>query len=304
MRAVLVMVVAASLSWPVAARAESPSIAVVDARGVGMPAQSLAAVTSQLYATAARLGYRMTPETTTAELAARIGPGGPTPADLLAVAIGARADHAVGATLSSENGHYAVTFIVANADRTGPFLERGEADATTLEATVARLVRSLLLPVSFAPTPAPSQIPLPSRPPRSRIAIQTEGAFGVSEHPFYNQLLGARYDYGFTDDVALGGYLGYANLKGKDGRTGNVLGYAQLEYRLHGSGDSGFRIPLRFGSGYLPKNGPFLRLAAGLSFPIGDSSHLEFDLLAPTFWIVKDRTVVSMDVAAEVAFDL
>ena len=116
--------------------------------------------------------------------------------------------------------------------------------------------------------------------------------------------MGARYDYGFTEDVALGGYLGYANLKGKDGRTSNVLPYAQLEYRIHGSQGSGFRIPLRFGTGYLPKNGPFLRVAAGLSFPLGDTAHLGFDLIAPTFWIVQNSTVVSMDVAAEVSFDL
>ena len=83
-----------------------------------------------------------------------------------------------------------------------------------------------------------------------------------------------------------------------------MLPYAQVEYRMHAPGGSRLRIPLRFGSGYLPKNGPFLRLAAGLSFPLGDSARLGFDLIAPTVWMVGNSMVFSMDVAAEVSFGL
>jgi hypothetical protein len=63
-------------------------------------------------------------------------------------------------------------------------------------------------------------------------------------------------------------------------------------------------VPLRFGSGYLPKNGPVLRVAAGPSFPLSNTVRLGLDLFAPTFVIVHDRTVVSLDVAAELSFDL
>lgn len=137
-----------------------------------------------------------------------------------------------------------------------------------------------------------------------RLALQTEGAIGLTKPSFYNHLLGVRLDYVFPEDLTLGGYLGYANLKGKDGRASNVLPYLMLEYRLHTSSSSRLRIPLRFESGYLPKNGPFLRLSAGVAVPIGETTRLGFDLLAPTFWIVQNRTVVSLDLAAEVSFAL
>jgi hypothetical protein len=134
--------------------------------------------------------------------------------------------------------------------------------------------------------------------------VQTEGAVGLTTPRFYNHLLGARYDHAVTPELALGGYLGYANLKGKEGRAHNVLPYFQLEYRLRGSRPEEVQFPLRFGSGYLPRNGPFLRLSAGLSFPVGQTTRLGLDLLAPTFWVVRDSTVVSANVAAELTFAL
>jgi hypothetical protein len=135
-----------------------------------------------------------------------------------------------------------------------------------------------------------------------RGAIQAEGAFGLGHRFFYNQLVGGRLDYGFPGDFAIGGYLGYANLKGKEGRASNVLTYVQTEYRMHPSSASRIRVPFRLGAGYLPKNGPFLRVSAGVSFPVGDTTRLEFDLLTPTVWVVRNSTVYSMDVAAEVSF--
>ena len=285
------------------ARAEPPSpwsIAVVDARGPGVHPASAAAVTRQLYATVARLGYRAAPESRTAELSASLPPSGASPADLLAVATGAHVAHALGATLGARDGHYVVTVTLANADRSGPYSASTLADAETLEPAVDRMARALLPAV-----PPEATEPEPSRDGEAgvRLAIQTEGAIGIAEHSFYNQLFGARLDYGFGQDFALGAYVGYANLKGKDGRTSNVLPYLQLEYRLHWSRTSPVRIPLRFGTGYLPGNGPFLRLATGPSFPIGDSAHFGLDLIAPTVWIVRSSTVLSMDIAAEVAFD-
>jgi hypothetical protein len=291
---------------PAVTVAPPPVVAVVETRTVGVLAASGDAATRQLYATVARLGYRTIPETVTAALAARVPPGGPAPADLLRIATDAHAGHAVFAVLGTENGRYVVTLTLANSDRTGPFFANDSADATTLEATVDRMARKLLpaappLEPSDGEERAPSEAETTNRP---RLALQTESAFGLGQRFFYNHLLGARLDYDFGRDFAIGGYLGYANLKGKEGRTSNVLPYAQVEYRLHPRRDSGFTVPFRFGSGYLPKNGPFLRFAAGIGFPIGDTARLGFDLLAPTVWMVGNSTVFSMDVAAEVSFDL
>jgi len=78
----------------------------------------------------------------------------------------------------------------------------------------------------------------------------------------------------------------------------------QFEYRTRVSKTSEFRIPLRLAGGYLPRNGPFFRLAAGLEIPLGGGVHLGLDLVAPALWIVRNRTLLSLDVAAEVGFDL
>jgi hypothetical protein len=150
-------------------------------------------------------------------------------------------------------------------------------------------------PVSPAPAPAPASDRLPMR-----LAVQTEGAIGVYPGDFYNHLVGVRLDLVFSPHVSFGGYVGYVNLKGKDGRAHNALPYAQVEY-LVGKPD-GVRIPLRFATGYLPRNGPIVRLAAGFAFPVAPNIDLVTELLAPMLWITSDQLVVSMDLAAELQF--
>jgi hypothetical protein len=127
---------------------------------------------------------------------------------------------------------------------------------------------------------------------------------GLTRPGFYNHLLGARYDYLVTPTLGFGGSLAYANLKGKEGRAHNVLPAFQLEYRLKGDSPTAVHFPLRFGSGYLPRNGPVLRLSGGLSSPVGTTTRLGLDLLAPTLWVVHDSIVVSANVGAELSFAL
>ncbi|MBM4363351.1 MAG: hypothetical protein FJ104_11765, partial [Deltaproteobacteria bacterium] len=91
----------------------------------------------------------------------------------------------------------------------------------------------------------------------------------------------------------------YANLKGPDGRAGNVLVNALLEHRFEARS---LEIPLRFSAGYLPRNGPVVRLATGLAFPLGTGTRLTLDLLSPTFWAARDRTAFSFDLGAEISF--
>jgi len=134
-----------------------------------------------------------------------------------------------------------------------------------------------------------------------RVAVQAEPAWGVSGGTFYNQLVGARLDYRFTDSLALGPYVGYANLKGHDGRAHNVLSYLALEYRPR-LGAGGFRLPLRFATGYLPQNGPVLRLSAGASYALSPTVDIALDAFTPTFWVIRDRTVVSLGGALEISY--
>ncbi len=135
-----------------------------------------------------------------------------------------------------------------------------------------------------------------------RIAVQAEPAWGVSGGSFYNQLVGARLDYRFTESLALGPYVGYANLKGHDGRAHNVLSYLALEYRPRLGASSSLRLPLRFATGYLPQNGPVLRLSAGVSYALSPSVEIALDAFTPTFWIIRDRTVASLGAALEVSY--
>jgi hypothetical protein len=133
-----------------------------------------------------------------------------------------------------------------------------------------------------------------------RLALQTEGAVGVYPGDFYNHLLGVRLDLVFSPHVSFGGYLGYANLKGKDGRAHDLLPYVQVEYMAGPLG--GIRIPLRFASGYLPRNGPIARLSTGFAFALTPALDLVTELLAPMIWVTGDQMVLSMNLAAELVY--
>lgn len=139
---------------------------------------------------------------------------------------------------------------------------------------------------------------------RFALALQTEGAIGTSDDSFYNHLVGVRGEYRFSQAIAAGIYVGYANLRGKNGRVGNLLMMAQIEDRIRILRNSSLTIPLRFGVGYIPFNGPVVRLSAGINIPLGDRFELGFDLLAPTFWVIPDGAAVSMNVAAELLWRL
>ncbi len=146
-----------------------------------------------------------------------------------------------------------------------------------------------------APPPAEPTIPL-------RLAAQVELASGVATGSFHNELVGGRVDGRFSPHLSLGGYLGFASLKGKDGRLHAALTYAQLEY-LAGDPSSWLRFPLRFATGYLTDNGPIVRAAAGLSFKVGRSVDLVTEL-APMVWLTNNQTLLSLNLSLELAFRL
>ncbi|MEO0326679.1 MAG: hypothetical protein AAF447_27285 [Myxococcota bacterium] len=113
-----------------------------------------------------------------------------------------------------------------------------------------------------------------------------------------------RLGFRITNAVHLGAYAGYTNLRGRNGRVGNTLFYFQIEDRVRVSSRTDVTVPLRLGVGYLPFNGPFVRLSAGANIPLGPRLEIGFDLLTPTFWVLPDRTAVSLDLAAEVIYRL
>jgi hypothetical protein len=155
-------------------------------------------------------------------------------------------------------------------------------------------------PTAATATTTTAALPAPPAHLPMRFALQTEAAIGVYPGDFYNHLLGGRLDLVFSPHVSFGGYLGYANLKGKEGRASNLLAYAQVEY-LAGPPNH-VRIPFRFASGYLPRNGPVMRLSTGFAFPLTPTIDLFTEVLAPMIWLTSDQMVLSMDLAAELVF--
>lgn len=142
----------------------------------------------------------------------------------------------------------------------------------------------------------------PSR--RFDLALSTEAAVDTSSDHFYNHLVGARVDLRITTEILLGAYVGYANLRGRDGRAQNVLFYLLGENRIRLGDGTDLTIPLRFAIGYLPFNGPFVRLSAGLNLPVSERVELGVDLIAPTFWVIPTGVAVSADFGLEVIYRL
>jgi len=130
--------------------------------------------------------------------------------------------------------------------------------------------------------------------------VQTEAAFGVTQEFFYNHLIGARLDFRITQGIIIGAYFAYANLNARNGRADNILFMLQFEDRIRISSDLDLTIPLRAAIGYVPFNGPVIRLAAGLNYAISADWEIGVDLLVPTFWILADGgAAVSLDVGVE-----
>ena len=150
--------------------------------------------------------------------------------------------------------------------------------------------------VQAPPSAAAPSIPL-------RLAAQVEVASGVATGSFHNEARRwAAPDGRFSPRVSLGGYLAFATLKGKDGHAHAPLTYAQVEY-LAGDPTSWLRFPLRFATGCLAENGPVVRAATGLSFTVGRSVDLVAEL-APMVWLTNNQTLLSVNLALELAFRL
>lgn len=137
-----------------------------------------------------------------------------------------------------------------------------------------------------------------------RLAAHAETAGGVAPGRFRNGLVGARLDWLASPRVSLGAYLGIASLKGREGRVHVPLPYVQLEHRTPLAQDGRWTLPVRFGTGYLPRNGPIARAAAGLGYAVRPDVDLVVELFAPTVWSTHDQTLLSFSLALELGWRL
>ncbi len=310
---------------------------VIDAATFGIDPVVGRVATARMRQSGEEMGYSvLTPDETIAAAQQLRMPYPPTPADLWRVSWVARAHRGVFARIWAHGGQYVIEITVASLDGAGPFFARGTAGAQDLREAVDRLLRTALpLPSAWnaagavapgqTPTapaaPAEGEAPIdeldedevdrarPSRPPepepelrRWQLTLQTEGAIGAAQEVFYNHLIGLRFDFRITRDILIGVYAAYANLNARDGRADNLLFMAQFENRIRISPDLDLTIPLRAAAGYLPFNGPVIRLSAGVNYAIDASWEIGIDILTPTFWILPDRTAVSLNIALEATY--
>jgi len=300
---------------------------VIDAATFGIDPVVGRVASARMRETGEELGYQVLTQPETIAAAQQLQmPFPPTPADLWRVSWVARVHRGVFARIWAHAGQYVIEISVASLDGSGPFFARGTAGADDLREVVSELLL-MALPAPNVwneeeeqaqasrqapsePTAQPGQAPPdaareePAEPEpelrRWALTLQTEAAFGVSSDFFYNHLLGVRLDFRITRDILLGAYVAYANLNARNGRADNLLFMLQFEDRIRLGSGIDLTIPLRAAVGYVPFNGPVIRLAAGLNYAVSSNFEIGIDLIAPTFWILADGgTAVTLDIGLE-----
>ena len=156
-------------------------------------------------------------------------------------------------------------------------------------------------PVDTAPADAAPSATTPASDDRIEKRVTGFGtvALGMPALAFMNELVGARLELEYTPRFALGFSLAYANLKGKDARVSNMLPELSVAYRVP-LGQSAF-VPIRFAGGYLPKNGPTLRLTSGFDLAMSDAVSLELALVEPMVWVARDKPELSFNFGGAVS---
>jgi hypothetical protein len=132
---------------------------------------------------------------------------------------------------------------------------------------------------------------------RLQLALYTVSAIGADGNGFYNHLIELSIGVRLRRNIILSLQLGYANLNGRDGRENNLLPMVVFERRLRLGPQLDLSIPIKGAVGFLPFNGPVLRVSAGLAYALGERVEITADLLCPSFWLIDDDVFVSMNVA-------
>jgi len=290
-------------------------------------------VTTRLADTLGSMGYGRVSAERSWRAARRVGmPYPPAAADLWRAAWAAGAAHGVAAEVSARGGQYVLAITVACVDGRGPFVRSVFAGSEDLLDGASRLLSELLplpgtapvggyqaagggarqprYPVPGAANPSAREVWIaregwsvsPSLP-RWNLAASAESALGLAEPAFLNHMTGLRLDLRVDREIFLAAGVHYANLAGREQRVHNVMPLLQIENRLSVGRTGALRIPLRAGLGYLPKNGPALRLSAGLAWRLGPRWQIGADLLSPMLWVLPgSRVALSMNLGLDLVY--
>ncbi len=110
-------------------------------------------------------------------------------------------------------------------------------------------------------------------------------------------LAGVRLDRMLTGSeraaVLLGASLLYADLPGRRARARNLLGWLDVESRLRFSRFADPFLSVRLGIGYLPRNGPLVRIDGGVGWPIGERFEGVLLPAAVSFWLLPRAPAIT-----------
>jgi hypothetical protein len=146
----------------------------------------------------------------------------------------------------------------------------------------------------------------PSRLHRApfELALGFEFALGPGNDPFWNFIGYGRAAWFPVDRFGITASVGYANLRGRTNRVSNVLPMIGVETAIELLARQHVYIPLRAEVGYLPFNGPVIRATAGVAFNVSQNTRIELDILSPTIWVLPGTVAVSLDLGAQLLFDI
>lgn len=292
--------------------ADGPRTVVVDVAPIGVDPAAARYLTELLRSSVAEMGFRVIPMQELYTAAQRLQLPFPVPAEgvyLLERAL--QCPVALAGELRAQDGDYLLHLRVRVAVEPTERVRDLRANQFQLTQAVRDALPALLVPPDVRSVP-PAPVAVEGAPaPTPRLRARTVrahprhwelgggviAAFSPGRDSFVNALVAARIGWFPLDRLGFTFTTAYANLRGRDQRQSNVLMALGVETAVDLVPSRRLFVPLRFEVGYLPNNGPVLRLTAGLGLRIGRRFRLEADLISPTMWVLPETTPVSLDLA-------
>lgn len=306
---------------PAAPAVEGPRTAVIDIAPLGVEPVVGTHLTDLVRTTVTALGFRVVPTQELYAAAQRLSLPFPVPPDgvfLLERAL--QAPVAITGEARASGGQYVVRLRVRVAVEAQERTREVTGDQWTLDENVRAALPALLVPPEVPSaqrtTPPPTSVTPPptTRPPRIRrvraharrweLGGGVFTAFGPGRDSFVNASVFARVGFFPQDRLGFTFSAGYANLRGRGQRVSNALFLLGVETAVDLVPSKRVFIPLRAEFGYLPDNGPVIRLSAGVAFQLARRVRLSFDILSPTLWVLPETAPVSLDLAASIHIGL
>jgi hypothetical protein len=297
---------------------------VIDSFPAGVDPAAATFVTETIRQTLAQFGNPLGPTAQLYDAARHVSLGFPPPPEgVLALMQALQVPIAITCEVRGGGGYYQALLRVRFAQEPVERIRQIVATQWTLGDSIRQALPLLLAPPAPNYDPygglggqpySPDMTGWRQPPPRRRpsrlhrapfeLALGFEFALGPGADPFWNFLGYGRAAWFPVDRFGITASVSYANLRGRTNRVSNALFMVGVETAIELVARHHVYIPLRAEFGYLPFNGPVLRATAGVAFNVSQNTRIELDILSPTIWILPGVTAVSLDLGAQVLFDI